>query len=390
MNFVSIKLLKPLLLPTLPENYWMSTKIKYKRDEKGGFFRTLNSRVDDYFSSNNLSKKTNTLGKVKAILFLLIVLSLVAVILTANGNVALVLGTFAVLGFFQICLALILGHEGVHESFSHSKAVNKLVSYAFDLIGTSGYMWGIRHVHSHHPYASIPEMDVDIPDTDLVTFLPKENPRKSIKYQFLYVPFLYLFYTLSVVFKRDISDFLSKQIGHLKVQHSKRNIIEVIIAKIVYFSYTLVLPILFSGVYWGWVLLGFVLMHFVASLTAAVALFPAHNHINSKFPKPNENGEMEMTWAEHQMYVTMDFGTRWKIVGFFFGGINYHAVHHLFPGICHIHFHSIQKILRETCKEFGIEHREEPYLYKALLSHVRFLKTNGVSKSEMAHLNEVM
>lgn len=368
----------------------MSLKIKYKRDEEGGFFHTLNSRVDNYFKSNNISKKSNVGGRLKALLFFLVFASLVGLILTANGNISLLLISFAVLGFFQICLALILGHEGVHESFSQNKNVNKAVSYAFDLIGTSGYLWGLRHVQSHHPYASIPVMDVDIPDTELVTFLPKENPRKSIKYQFLYVPFLYLMYTLSVVFKRDVSDFVSKKIGHKTVSHTKRNVFEVILAKVVYFSYTLVLPMIFSGVYWSWVLLGFVLMHFVASLTAAVALFPAHNHVGSKFPEPDKDGNMEMTWAEHQMFVTMDFGTRWKIVGFFFGGINYHAVHHLFPSISHIHFHPIQKILRNTCADFGIEHKEEPYLYKALGSHLKFLKAHGISKNEIQHMGEVM
>ncbi len=368
----------------------MSLKIKYKRDEEGGFFHTLNSRVDEYFRSNNISKYSSALSRLKAFFFLLVFLSLITTILLANGSVALLLIAFSVLGFFQICLALILGHEGVHESFSKSKKVNKAASYAFDLIGTSGYLWGLRHVQSHHPYASIPVMDVDIPDTDLVTFLPKEKPRKSIKFQFLYVPFLYLMYTLSVVFKRDASDFISKRIGHKTVSHSKREIFEVIVAKIVYFSYTLVLPILFSGVYWGWVVLGFVLMHFVASITAAVALFPAHNHIDSKFPEPDGDGNMEMTWAEHQMFVTMDFGTKWKVVGFFFGGINYHAVHHLFPSISHIHFHDIQKILRKTCKEFNVEHKEEPYLFKALYSHLMFLKSQGISKKEIHHMGEVM
>lgn len=368
----------------------MSLKIKYKRDQEGGFFHTLNSRVDDYFKSNKLSKKSNVFGQLKAMLFFLVFIGLLAFILMADGSIPLVLVSFAFLGFFQICLALTLGHEGVHESFSENNTVNKVVTYAFDLIGTSGYLWGLRHVQSHHPYASIPVMDVDIPDTDLVTFLPKENPRKSIRYQYLYVPFLYLFYTLSVVFKRDLSDLVSKKIGHKIVSHTKRNIFEIVVAKVIYFSYTLVLPMLFSGVYWAWVLLGFVLMHFTASLTAAIALFPAHNHVDSKFPKPNNEGEMEMTWAEHQMFVTMDFGTKWKIVGFFFGGINYHAVHHLFPSISHVHFHQIQKILRKTCEEYKIVHKEQPYLYKALLSHLVFLKTNGISRNEIQVMGEVI
>lgn len=368
----------------------MSLEIKYKRDEEGGFFHTLNARVNSYFKENEISQKANFAAKFKALLFFSIFLFLLYLIYTANGSLAMVLLPFTILGFFQICLALVLGHEGVHGSFSDNQNVNKFVSYAFDLIGTSGYLWGLRHVHSHHPYPSVPNMDVDIPDSPLLTFMPQDKPKKAFRFQFIYVPFLYLMYTLSVVFKRDASDFISKKIGHKTVKHSNRDVFEVIVAKIVYFSYTLVLPILLSGVYWGWVVLGFFLMHFSASLTAAIALFPAHNHINSEFPVPDENGNMALTWAEHQVFVTMDFGTRWKIVGFFFGGINYHAVHHLFPSICHIHFYPIQKILIDTCEEFNVEHKVEPYLYKALWSHVKFLRTNGMSKEEIAHMGEVI
>jgi linoleoyl-CoA desaturase len=131
-------------------------------------------------------------------------------------------------------------------------------------------------------------------------------------------------------------------------------------------------------------------MHIIESLTAATALFPAHIYEESLFPLPNENGEMETTWAEHQLRVTMDFGTRWHVVGFFFGGINYHAVHHLFPTMSHVHFHKVQKILVQTCADFGVKHKVEPYLYKAIASHMRLLKKNGVSRENLHHLSEII
>jgi linoleoyl-CoA desaturase len=368
----------------------MGPEIRFKRDEKGGFYHTLNSRVDDYFNGKNISRKANSYAKIKAFVFLLVFSGIATLIYTANGNLTQLLLSFVALGFFQICIALILGHEGVHGSFGKSPRLNKIMSFAFDLIGTSGYLWGVRHVNSHHPYPMVPEMDVDIQQSPLLTFVPMEKPKKAFRYQFIYAPFLYLMYTLQVVFKRDFSDFLSKKIGNKEVHHNNQAWLELIIAKIIYFTYTLVLPLMLSGAYWGWVVLGFVLMHFSASITAAVALFPAHIQEDSEFPRPDENGVMAHTWAEHQIFVTMDFGTRWKMVGFFFGGINYHAVHHLFPSVCHVHFHPIHKILVKTCKEFNVRHNEQPYLYKALISHVKLLKKNGVSLKEMHHLSEVM
>ncbi|MDX2360171.1 MAG: acyl-CoA desaturase [Crocinitomicaceae bacterium] len=368
----------------------MEREIKYKKDEPGGFTHTLNERVNEYFKTAGITRKTNNYGRFKVILFLLIFSSLVAAIYTANGNVALLLGAFTVLGFIQICCALILGHEGVHGAFSNSKFWNKALTYMFDMVGTSGHLWSLRHVHSHHPYPMIPDVDTDIHQTGMLTFPPMENPPKFFKYQHIYSPFLYLFYTFSVVVKRDFVDFFSSKIGHKVIKHKRKEFIELFVTKAIYFTYTLVLPLLLSGVYWGWVLLGFMLMHIAESLTAAMALFPAHLHENSVFPLPDENGNMQTTWAEHQLRVTMDFGTRWHIVGFFFGGINYHAVHHMFPAMAHVHFHKVQKILVQTCKDFGIQHNVEPYMYKSLISHVKLLKRNGVSRKNLHHLSEVI
>lgn len=368
----------------------MHQEVKYKKDEPGGFTHTLNQRVDEYFKTKGITRKTNAYGRFKVILFLLIFSALVAAIYMANGSVAIVLGAFTVLGFIQICCALILGHEGVHGSYSESKFWNKMLTFMFDMVGTSGYLWSLRHVHSHHPYPMIPDVDTDIHQTGMLTFVPTENPPKFFKYQHLYSPFLYVFYTVQVVVKRDFVDFFSSKIGHKVIKHKTKEFVELFITKTIYFTYTLVLPLILSGVHWAWVLLGFLLMHIVESLTAAVALFPAHLHEDSVFPLPNEKGEMQTTWAEHQLRVTTDFGTRWNIVGFFFGGINYHAVHHLFPTMSHVHFHKVQKILIKTCEDFGVKHQVEPYLYKAIISHIKLLKRNGVSRENLHHLTEII
>lgn len=368
----------------------MKDNIKFKREPKDGFFLTLNKRVNDYFKSNGITKKSTTYGKFKVALFLAIFAGLVTAIYTANGNIAILLSAFAVLGFIQICCALILGHEGVHGAFSKSDFSNKMMTYMFDLVGTSGYLWGLRHVHSHHPYPMIPEQDTDIQQTKMLTFSPRIDTPKIFKYQHIYTPFLYIFYTIQVVIKRDFVDFFSKKIGHKTINHKRKEYIELFITKTIYFTYSLVLPLWLSGCHWSWVLLGFLIMHFVESLTAALALFPAHLHENSVFPLPDEDGNMETTWAEHQLRVTTDFGTRWKVVGFFFGGINYHAVHHLFPAISHVHYHKIQDILAETCAEFNVKHQVEPYLWKAVVSHMKLLKKNGVSRENIHHLSEVI
>lgn len=360
--------------------------IKYKKDNEHSFFTILNKRVDEYFDSNNISKKTNVFGIFKAIFFCLCFVALYCSIIFANGNNTLLLIAYTLLGFIHICLVLNMGHEGVHGSFSSSKRVNHLFGYTFDLLGSSGYLWKMRHVYSHHPTPMVPGSDVDIEQTGMLTFMPMENPPSMFKYQKIYAPMLYCLYTLNAILKRDWTDFFSYKIGTKIVKHSRKEAISFVVSKIIYFTYVLVLPLLFSGCSWGMVLLGFLFMHIAASVSAAVALFPAHLYEEAIFPTPDsESNQLSTTWSEHQMSVTMDFGTRFPLTAFFFGGINYHAVHHLFPTISHVHFPAIRNILAETANEFNIPYNHRPSLNNAVISHWRLLKKNGV-----AHMNEIL
>lgn len=358
--------------------------IRYQRETKDQFFSTLHQRVTAYFKTNDLSQKTNAFGFLKSVFFISVFLGLYALIIFAHGNIPQLLISFFIMGFIHICIVLNIGHEGVHNSFSKYKFINHLASYTFDIIGSSGYLWRLRHVNSHHPFTMIPTHDVDIRQSEMLTFMPMENPKPAYRFQHIYVPFLYLFYTLNAILKRDWEDLFSGKMGNIQiVKHPASKYFWFIFFKIFYFGYALVLPLIFSGCSWYIVVLGFVLMHFAASLTAATALFPAHLYEESIFPQHDKDGNIDATWAEHQMRVTMDFGTRNPLVGFFFGGINFHIVHHLFPTVSHVHFSPVKKIITTTAEEYGIHYNHVPSLRSALYSHWLLIKKNGV-----AHLNE--
>lgn len=360
-------------------------EVKFKKGSKDDFFSTVNQRVNAYFDSAKISKKTNAFGIFKAVFFCSVYAGLFTLVLLADGSNMQMISAFALMGFIQICIVLNMGHEGVHSAFSHRTSVNNLLYYTFDLIGSSGYLWKMRHIYSHHPYPMIPEHDVDIQQTGMLTFRPLENPKPAFRYQKFYVPFLYCVYTINAIFRRDFQDFFSGKIGDKKLKHGAGDYFAFLLSKTIYITYALALPLIFSGCTWYYVLLGFFCMHVMSSLTAAVALFPAHLYETSIFPQPDQNGEIPTSWAEHQMRVTMDFGTRLPFVAFFFGGINYHAVHHLFPAVSHVHFPEIRKILKKTADEFGIPYLHKPSLTDALYSHWLLLKKNGV-----AQLNEIV
>jgi len=100
----------------------------------------------------------------------------------------------------------------------------------------------------------------------------------------------------------------------------------------------------------------------------------------SAFSLPMEtNGKklMEDTWAVHEVINTADFAPNNRILSWFIGGLNFQIEHHLFTGICHVHYKRIAPIVRSTVKEFGLPYYVQPGFFRALLAHTRMLERLG-------------
>ena len=59
------------------------------------------------------------------------------------------------------------------------------------------------------------------------------------------------------------------------------------------------------------------------------------------------------------------------------GGLNFQIEHHLFPRISHVHYPEISKIVKRACERFHIPYHEFPSIFKAIGSHLRYLKVTG-------------
>jgi linoleoyl-CoA desaturase len=150
--------------------------------------------------------------------------------------------------------------------------------------------------------------------------------------------------------------------------------------KLFYYSYIIVLPILFGGVAWYHVVFGFLAMHFFAGLALSCIFQPAHIMESSGFAEPvmvDEKKMMEDSWAEHEIANTTNFAPRNKLLSWFIGGLNFQIEHHLFTNICHVHYPRIVPIVKETTIEFGIPYNEQPTFFKALRQHVKMLELLG-------------
>lgn len=242
-------------------------------------------------------------------------------------------------------------------------------------------------MHSHHPHVNIPNMDGDIKQSNLVRIFPNAPYLSFHRYQFLYMPILYAFYTLIWLVFRDFKDFAETDIsGKPEVNHPKMEVVKLLLGKIFFFSRMVILPAYFLPFTFLQILLGFLIFNLCASYTVALALISAHVGEHSVYPAPDENGAMEQSWVRHQLVTTSDFATHNKVLTNLFGGFNHHVVHHLFPNICHIHYPQLTEILKTTCQEFGMPYHENPTLGAAVKSHLKFLKIRSMQEQSVPYL----
>jgi len=150
--------------------------------------------------------------------------------------------------------------------------------------------------------------------------------------------------------------------------------------KLFYYGYILVLPILFSGMPWYFVMAGFLLMHFTAGLFLSCIFQPAHIMEESPFELPLE-GEgkrrMENSWAIHEIVNTTDFAPDNRMLSWFAGGLNFQIEHHLFPHVCHVHYKNLAPIVHSTMTDFGLPYHVQPTFFRAVLEHTKMLKKLG-------------
>ena len=146
--------------------------------------------------------------------------------------------------------------------------------------------------------------------------------------------------------------------------------------KIFYFLYILIIPILFLGdplVH----ISGFFLMHFIGGFFLSTIFLCAHIVDQTAFPEPDNMGNIKKNWYVHQLETTANFSNYKSFFSWFIGGLNYQIEHHLFPSICHVHYHDISKIVKKTAKEYNIPYHANHTFFSALKHHYKHLKLMG-------------
>jgi len=340
---------------------------------RGEFNKTVQERVEQYFSERSLSKFADWRMVLNTVSILtLLVVSYIMLVFFSDSLLMAVLSTFGLSQAF-VLLGFNIMHDGNHGSYSKSKKINRVMGFTSDLAGASSFLWRHKHNILHHTYTNIDELDGDLLSDGLLRLSPNQKWRPWHRFQHLYAIPLYSLLTLSWVTVNDFKKFFG---GFCRITVSDG--ISFFLAKLFYFGYMIVLPLFFHPVLH--VLVAFVVIHLVFGFTLSIVFQLAHTLEGNTFPSPDSaTGRIENEWAVHQVETTVNFARKNRILTWYVGDLNFQIEHHLFPKVCHIHYRKISGIVEETCRSFSVLYVSYPTLRSALAAHFRFLRTLGKS-----------
>jgi linoleoyl-CoA desaturase len=357
--------------------------VKFIPTIKDEFSAVLRKRVNTYFKENNIAKTGNWKMYVKTI----------GIFMVYFGSYGLFISGISDSWWFYLAIALVLGvatagigmaimHDANHGSYSKKQWINKLLGYSINMCaGASATNWKIQHNVLHHTYTNIEGLDEDIDLGDMMKFTPSEEdkPSKVHRFQWIYASFLYGLLTLNWTFIKDFSQAARySKWGLMKTQQTtlKNEVITLIITKVLYFGYMLVLPLILLDIAVWEMMLFFFITHFVCGSILSWVFQLAHVVEEADFPEVSADKIVHDGFYAHQLKTTANFHVN-RLFSWYMGGLNHQVEHHLFPNISHVHYRNIMPIVKKTAEEFGLPYNNISSFGKGMISHLRWLKKVG-------------
>jgi linoleoyl-CoA desaturase len=344
-------------------------------DPAATFPKVLRRRLDSFFADHNLSPKANSAMWIKIACGLAVLaLSWIALYVFRPGSWKFV-GLYLLGGLAQTFLLLNIAHDSNHNAISSRPFINKTLNYVFDVCGISSYMWRILHHRGHHSCINLHGEDDALSGRGIFRFTPHESRSPLHRFQHIYALFVYALFSLDYVFFRDFESFFFPGHDYLRrTKHPLREYIVLFAGKAFYLTYMLVLPVLVLERSPLLVAGAFLLVHVVVGLSVTLVFQTTHTIDSTYFPL--DRNEFDNS-VYHIFATTADYATESPLVGWLAGGLNHHVVHHLCPFVCHTHYASLTRIVRETAEEFGIPYRQHPTMPRAIWHHLILLKQLG-------------
>ena len=355
-----------------------ATSISFPARDAAGFSTEVKREVDAYFARTGLSTKANAAMVLKSFLLLGGTFGCYFLILLTPWSALVKLGLAVLMGIGVAGVGFAVSHDALHGAYSHRPWLNNLIGRTFDLFGASGYLWKITHNVIHHTYTNIEGIDEDLTVSPLLRLSPTSPLLPVHRWQHIYGLLAYAGSTLFWVFTKDYKYILQKDLGpYRSIKHPTGEIVNLIVIKILYYTWAIAIPLLVINLPWWQILTGFLVMHLVAGFILGVIFQLAHVVEGPDYPAPDLAGKMEDAWLIHEMKTTANFARGNHLLSWYVGGLNYQIEHHLFPKVCSVHYPAISPIVEAAAKRHGVPYHDNPTLRGAVRSHLRMLTTLG-------------
>ena len=352
--------------------------VKFSNTDAAPFIREMKARVNAYFKEEGISKHADARMVWKTVAMLAITFVPYGLILSGWFGPWAMLGLCVVMGIGTAGCGFSIAHDALHGAYTRSKFANRFLDLSFDLLGGSGYLWKITHNVIHHTYTNIQGIDEDLEVSPYIRLSPNSEYRPIHRLQHFFAFAAYSVSTLNWVLVKDYKILALKNLGPYKgIEHPRNEIVKLFAMKLVYYGYTIVLPLLILDVAWWQFLIGFIVMHLTAGLILGVVFQLAHVVEGPEHFTVGEQEEMADAWLVHEMKTTANFGRSNRLLCWYVGGLNFQIEHHLFPRVCSIHYPAISPIVEAVAKEHGVPYHHHPTLRAAIASHYRTLKRLG-------------
>jgi linoleoyl-CoA desaturase len=351
-----------------------------KSTSENQFASALRKNVNAYFKEKGISQKGNfnLASQTVAMLSLYLVPFILLLIFPMSWWMGLVLSV--AMGIGVAGTGMYVMHDALHGSYSKKEWINKLLGGTMYLLGGNVFNWKMQHNVLHHTYTNIEGNDEDIESRGPLRLSQNAPLKRFHRYQFIHAFFFYGLMSIT----RLANDFIKLAEYNKKGLTRKYNAnptgqyFKMVVVKILYLFVFLGLPILITSFAWWQVLLGFVIMHWVAGSILSTVFQLAHVVEGADQPTPDASGVINHDWAVHEVRTTSDFARNNPIINWCVGGLNFQIEHHLFPYISHVHYRKIAPIVERTAREFGINYNLKSSFFNALVSHIRRLKELGI------------
>ena len=343
-------------------------------------YTELKNRINAYFGNSNNSNNSRG-GSI------MILKSFFHIAITAFAYyISHIQGYFLlspITGLMISMLGLCVQHDANHGALSTSPLLNRFFGFMDDVIGGSALCWKTQHVTGHHQHPNHHTLDSDsYGNFPLLRLNPVDKRYWYHAYQAYYAPLLYSL--LAFVYPiRDMVDMAYRGHFHTPMPPLDATTLTLFwLGKILHYGLLWAVPLVLHGLSNGF--LGLICPTLLTGgLFLAISFSVSHN-----VPSTAYNNTEDMCFAETQIRTSADWSPDSLISSFIWGGLNTQIIHHLFPGIAHIHYPALTRIVVDVCREKGIPYNAYPTFGSAVWAHFKQLDALGNGEDEDVHMGK--